>query len=171
MDSTLKIIGRSSSSLVIRLEHKDRHHDYNPKQRYGRYRGERHGRYREDRRWERRSVQRKDLKPMPLGDKCNPLCPFFRCGKNALVIVNRVVKGHVQKAAMCRWIGDQCLGAKCQFAYCERKALLPDGRCAFAVKFKDSGDAFMKELEQSEVDNKVRNLLSRKVGRKESLLE
>lgn len=115
--------------------------------------------------------KRRDLRPMPLKDKCNPLCPFFRCSKNALVTVNKVVKGHVQKAAMCRWIGDQCLGASCQFAYCERKALLPDGRCAFAVKFRESGDDFLKELEKDEVNEKVRNLLSRKVGRREEFLE
>lgn len=108
---------------------------------------------------------------MPIKDKCNPLCPFFKCSKSALVIVNRVVKGHVQKAAMCRWIGDQCLGSRCQFAYCERKALLPDGRCAFAVKFKESGDAFLRELEESDVDAKVKDLLNRKVGRRDSFLE
>ncbi len=115
--------------------------------------------------------EKRELKPMPIGRRCNPLCPFFRCSKRALVEVNKVVKGHVQKVAMCRWIGDQCLGAKCQFSFCERRAMLPDGSCAFAVKFKESGDEFLKELQREEIDSKVMDLLSRKVGRNESLLE
>ncbi len=118
-----------------------------------------------------RGIVTPQLKPMPLGDKCNPLCPFFKCSKNALVIVNKVVRGHVQKSAMCRWIGDQCLGASCQFAYCERRALLPDGRCAFAVKFKESGDEFLKEVEKESLSEEVMDLLEKRVGRRESLLE
>ena len=115
--------------------------------------------------------ERREFKPMPIKDRCNPLCPFFKCSKNALVVVNRVVKGHVQKVAMCRWIGDQCLGSRCQFAYCERRALLPDGKCAFAVRFKGSGDEFMKELEKESLDNKVKDILGRRVGRRETFLE
>ncbi len=109
--------------------------------------------------------------PMPLGKQCNPLCPFFKCSKNALVVVNKVVKGHVQKVAMCRWIGDQCLGVKCQFAFCERRALLPDGTCAFAIRFRESGDEFLKEVEKESLDNRVRDLLSRRVGRRETFAD
>jgi hypothetical protein len=108
---------------------------------------------------------------MPLGKNCNPLCPFFRCSKRVLVLVNRVVKGHVQKVAMCRWIGDQCLGARCQFAFCERKALLPDGSCAFAVRFREGGEDFLKEVEQETMDERLKDILSRRVGRKETFLE
>lgn len=114
---------------------------------------------------------RNELKPLPLGDKCNMLCPFFRCSKNALVVVNRVVKGHMQKVAMCRWIGDSCLGYRCQFVFCDRKALLPDGKCAFAVKFKEADREFIKELDEAKIDEKVRNLLTRRSGRKDSFLE
>ncbi len=121
--------------------------------------------------YQRQRVQPAQLKPMPIGDRCNPLCPFFRCSKNALVTVNKVVRGHVQKAAMCRLIGDQCLGYSCQFAYCERKALLPDGRCAFAVKFKGSGDEFLKEVEKESLEEDVMSLIKRRVGHKENLLE
>jgi len=115
--------------------------------------------------------QHKSANPMPLGKQCNSLCPFFKCSKNALVVVNRVVKGHIQKAAMCRWIGDQCLGTKCQFAFCERRALLPNGMCAFAVKFRESSEDFLKEIEKESLDSKVRDLLSRRTGRKETFVE
>jgi len=114
---------------------------------------------------------RPPAKPMPLGDKCNPLCPFFKCSKNALVVVNRVVRGHVQKAAMCRWIGDQCLGSSCQFAFCERRALLPDGKCAFAVKFKESGDEYLKEVEKETLGEEVYDIMEKRVGRRETFLE
>lgn len=129
-----------------------------------------------DRRYLKGSYQRPrihpaQLKPMPLGDRCNPLCPFFRCSKNAFVTVNKVVRGHVQKVAMCRLIGDQCLGHACQFAYCERKALLPNGRCAIAVKFKGSSDEFLKEVERETLEESVTNLIKRKVGRRENFLE
>ncbi|MCD6324411.1 MAG: hypothetical protein J7L55_04820 [Desulfurococcales archaeon] len=136
-------------------------------------RGRRHG-FRDRQRQERRASWKElKQKPMPIGDKCNPLCPYFRCSKKALVFVNRVVKGHVQKVAMCRWIGDECLGPKCQYAYCELGALLPDGRCAYAVKFKKSGDEFFKELEEEgkEFDSKVKDLLSRRTGRRNDYLE
>jgi len=120
---------------------------------------------------EEQRLMREELKPLPLGDKCNTLCPFFKCSKNSLVIVNKVVKGHVQKVAMCRWIGDTCLGYKCQFAYCERKALLPDGKCAFAVKFREDEREFIKELDEAKIDEKLKNLLARKSGRKDLFLE
>ncbi len=111
--------------------------------------------------------KKEELKPMPIGDKCNQLCPFFKCSKNALVAVNKVVKGHVQKAAMCRWIGDVCLGYKCQFAFCDRKALLPDGRCAFSIKFKESEEEYIKELDKSDIDSKIKNILAKRTGRKD----
>lgn len=131
----------------------------------------RHEKYEKTHEDEEERTLRGEVKPLPLGDKCNMLCPLFRCSKNALVVVNRVVKGHVQKVAMCRWIGDSCLGYRCQFAFCERKALLPDGKCAFAVKFKEGDKEFIKELNEAEIDNKVKSLLARRGGRKGSFLE
>ncbi len=152
--------------------------DYVHRHHYGRHyddrRGGRRG-FRDRQRQEQRKASWKELqqKPMPIGDKCNPLCPYFRCSKRALVYVNKVVKGHVQKVAMCRWIGDECLGPKCQYAYCELGALLPDGRCAYAVKFKKSGDEFFQELEKEnkEFDSRVKDLLSRRTGRKGDFYE
>ncbi|MEB3780467.1 MAG: hypothetical protein GSR85_09625 [Desulfurococcales archaeon] len=91
----------------------------------------------------------REPKPMPIGDKCNPLCPFFRCGKKALRITREHYRGRNLKVAMCNWIGDKCIGATCRFAYCEKRAILPDGRCAFAVKGKSQMD-FEEELRREE---------------------
>jgi hypothetical protein len=53
---------------------------------------------------------------------------------------------------MCAWIGDKCIGASCRYAYCEKKAMLPDGRCAFAVENQPKKmKSFEEEL--SEVDD------------------
>jgi hypothetical protein len=95
---------------------------------------------------------RSEPRPRPIGDKCNPLCPFFRCSKNALRITTAQYKGRIIKVAFCSWIGDKCIGAQCRFAYCEKRAMLPDGRCAFAVRrqqMKDFEDE-LRELEEEE---------------------
>lgn len=115
----------------------------------------------------------KELKPLPIGKSCNQLCPFFKCSKAALVYTNKVIKGHVQKAAMCRWIGDYCLGFKCQFAFCERRALLPNGTCAFAVRFAESSEEFFREVEKSDIssEGRVKDILGRRIGRKDIFLE
>jgi len=96
---------------------------------------------------------RKSLRPRPLGDKCNPLCPFFRCSKRALRIGTEQYKGRSLRVAMCAWIGDKCIGPSCRFAYCEKRAMLPDGRCALAVKASKQKD-FEEELMEVEKESK-----------------
>ncbi len=114
----------------------------------------------------------REVKPLPIGKSCNQLCPFFKCSKGAIVYTNKVVKGHVQKSAMCRWIGDLCLGYKCQFSYCERRALLPNGVCTLAVKFDEGSEEFLKEVEKADIGSgKVKDILGRKTGRKGAFLE
>lgn len=103
-------------------------------------------------------------RPMPINGMCNPLCPFFRCSKNAKILVKKVVRGHTINEVRCRWIGDKCIGWRCQFGYCERHALLPDGRCAFAVKFRESTDDFFKEIESEDVEERVESKLTRRYG-------
>ncbi|MDP8003245.1 MAG: hypothetical protein RAK17_03580, partial [Caldisphaera sp.] len=58
------------------------------------------------------------------------------------------------KVAMCAWIGDKCIGASCRYAYCEKKAMLPDGRCAFAVENQPKKmKSFEEELnEENDLD-------------------
>ncbi len=99
-----------------------------------------------------RREQRRELRPRPVGDKCSPLCPFFRCNKKALTIKTEYFKGRPIKKAFCSWIGDECIGAQCKYAYCEKNAMLPDGRCAFAVKAKGPQKDFEEELMELERD-------------------
>ncbi|MEB3844285.1 MAG: hypothetical protein LRS48_01220 [Desulfurococcales archaeon] len=93
-------------------------------------------------------------KPRPIGDKCNPLCPFFRCSRNALRITTEQFKGRIIRVPFCSWIGDKCIGAQCRFAYCEKKAMLPDGRCAFAVGKKREEKDFEEDLREIEEEEK-----------------
>lgn len=101
--------------------------------------------------WSKRpSGRRREPRPRPIGDKCNPLCPFFRCSRHALRIVREQYKGRMISVAYCDLVGDKCIGAQCRFAMCEKRAMLPDGRCAFAVKAKGPSKDFEEELRELE---------------------
>ncbi|MEB3817094.1 MAG: hypothetical protein LRS46_04055 [Desulfurococcales archaeon] len=97
---------------------------------------------------------KREPKPRPIGDKCSPLCPFFRCLKNALIIKTEYYRGRPIKVPICSWTGDRCIGPKCRYAYCEKHAMLPDGRCAFAVQKRSPKQVeFEEELKAaSEID-------------------
>ena len=41
----------------------------------------------------------KEPSPLPLGDQCNPLCPFFRCSKKALKIDKKYVRASSRRSA------------------------------------------------------------------------
>ncbi len=97
---------------------------------------------------------RREPRPRPLGDKCNPLCPFFRCSQRALRITTETFRGRPIKVAMCAWIGDKCIGASCRMAYCEKRAMLPDGRCAFAVRAKTVQRDFEEDIMELEKEAK-----------------
>ena len=117
-------------------------------------------------------VQRRpeELKPIPIGKKCNPLCPFFRCGNRALTVMTKYESGKPVRIAFCRWIGDNCIGYQCQYAYCDRKALLPDGTCAFAVREeqeKKKTKDYLEELAEERMDEKARSILVRRLGRRD----
>ncbi len=114
--------------------------------------------------------EREFLEPKPIGKQCNNLCPLFKCAKGAQVLSTKVVKGYTQKVAMCRLTGDQCIGYQCQFAYCERKALLPNGNCAFTVKFKD-GEDFFNELDKEDLGVGSSSKLVKRVSKKDFLIE
>lgn len=78
----------------------------------------------------------KRLAPQPLGDKCNPLCPFFQCSRGALLVLSKPIRGKPMKVAQCRLTGGNCINGECQYAGCRLNALLPDGRCAKALEKK-----------------------------------
>lgn len=71
--------------------------------------------------------------------ECKPTCPNFRCAKKALMKTTskykRDYKG-MDVQAICSWVNDYCSGHKCTFAFCEIRALLPDGRCELELRKK-----------------------------------
>lgn len=105
-----------------------------------------------------------DLKPMPIGDKCNYLCPYFRCNKRALLIQVKYSKGNPYKVGYCRWVGDVCISGECQYAYCEKRALLPGNKCAFAINKKSEKEDQIEEKE--DYDEKTKEIISKKFGKK-----
>ena len=109
--------------------------------------------------------ERREQKPQPINGKCNPLCPFFWCGKRAYQIRRDPVTG--RKYVYCTWIGDECIGASCQYASCRLNYLLPDGSCAYAKQKESrmSGD-MMEELEKDEVDKHTRDVIYKRFGKK-----
>ncbi len=97
--------------------------------------------------------QHRPLRPMPIGDKCNPLCPFFICTKHAKVVMNEFYRGRSVKVVYCRLFGGKCIGASCKYAACKINAMLPDGRCAKAIKFEKpsyTDEELMKDIEKLE---------------------
>ena len=120
------------------------------------------------------SLREDEVRPMPDGKKCNPLCPYFRCGKKALSVVRRDMGGSIKFAAFCNWANDLCIGGVCQFASCDRFYLLPDNKCLYALERerRSSGDDMFKELEKEEEKAKrFRGLLSKKFGGRDYDLE
>jgi hypothetical protein len=109
-----------------------------------------------------REVGEGEPKPMPLGDKCNYLCPYFRCTKKALMITMKYIKGSPSKVGYCRWVGDLCITGDCQYAYCEKRALLPGNKCAFAIRKEEKKTVKSEEEDISLIlDDKVKNLLKK----------
>ncbi len=92
----------------------------------------------------------REATPKPIGDKCNPACPFFRCSQNALMFTKKYVKGRVITTVMCRLVGDKCIGYNCQYAYCQKRYLLPDGRCSWALRKEEKEEDFLSDLEREE---------------------
>ncbi|RLF09540.1 MAG: hypothetical protein DRJ97_05755 [Thermoprotei archaeon] len=76
-----------------------------------------------------------------MGKPCEPTCPFFRCSNRAMIFKGgRFGKPGLQKGrasgskmdppiVLCSMLNDPCQGAKCRYAFCEKRALLPDGTC------------------------------------------
>ncbi len=106
----------------------------------------------------------------PSKKQCSPLCPYFKCAKNALVIATRFYRGKPRKVAICRWTGDLCIGYRCQYAYCVKRAMLPDGTCgleAREVRFRD----LLEDIEKEEFGRDVKDILTKRFGRKDMLME
>ena len=90
--------------------------------------------------------------------KCNVLCPFFRCSRRAKIIRQRSRK----KVVICSLTNDSCIGSKCNFAFCAKHALLPNGTCALSIKQKRTRDiedeAALLDREYDELRDKLKRL-------------
>jgi len=134
--------------------------DFNKKQR-----DDSNRRFNDRRRMKERNIRKERLEPRPSSDgKCSPLCPLFWCSKRAYRIRKDFNSG--RKYVFCEWIGDECIGASCQYASCKGNYMLPEGYCAW-IKQKNSVKSvdLFDELEREELDEKTRGVIARKVGK------
>jgi hypothetical protein len=113
-------------------------------------------------------IREGELEPRPAGIYCNPLCPYFRCAKRALTYRSTGAGVGTRVIAFCTWVGDQCIAGACQYAFCEKRYLLPGNKCLYAVereKKKTSSDMF-KELDKEEKEaKKLRDHLKKHYGK------
>ncbi len=100
--------------------------------------------------------------------KCYPLCRHFRCSKNALVVVTKYFRGRPRKEAVCRWVGDNCSGPECQYAYCEKRALLPDGTCGLSMmQRRHARKDMLREIEEADLGIDVKEIVKKRFGKRE----
>lgn len=39
----------------------------------------------------------------------------------------------------CTWLNDECIGPRCQYAYCEARAMTPEGFCTYKPSGEEEG--------------------------------
>jgi len=92
--------------------------------------------------------------------KCEPTCKFFRCAKRALVVKYPRpfggAKNPVKPLTFCKWVGDYCQGPDCQYAFCARKALLPDGTCSLSERRASRTRSIEEEARREQEEFKLR---------------
>ena len=94
--------------------------------------------------------------------RCTPSCKYFRCVKKALrfkvegsrlLTIKEAVRRGIRNAKpWCLWTNSECIGPNCQYAYCNKNAMLPNGNCGLAIKAKEAH--FDQELEKAEMEFK-----------------
>ncbi len=100
--------------------------------------------------------------------QCDPKCEFFRCAKKALIkpMGNPRGRGPIaQGVVLCRETGEECLGAKCQYATCIRNALLPNGLCGLEYR-TERRQIRSIEQEVKKFEEKYGNMLEKFKGKK-----
>ncbi|MEM1734105.1 MAG: hypothetical protein QXF38_05945 [Pyrobaculum sp.] len=60
---------------------------------------------------------------------------LFRCGKKAL---KPTIRGN-KIIFWCTWLNDECIGPRCQYAYCEARAMTPEGFCTYKPSGEEEG--------------------------------
>lgn len=99
---------------------------------------------------------------------CIATCSLFRCGQRALFIkATNPQQGGFQGgnrgnsweqrtfregSPYCNWVGDLCVVSGCNYAFCERRALLPDGSCGLDVR---EGPRQIKSIEEEAVREEI----------------
>jgi len=117
---------------------------------------------------------------------CQPTCPFFRCGNHSMVFrgprpprreereeqlwAKTPSSGQAQAPApLCSIDYSPCQGAKCSYALCERRALLPSGVCSLEERMA-SKPRFSIEEEAAKMERSMK-ALEEKLRRKRLLEE
>lgn len=135
----------------------NRQHDYNRDKKT--FRPQQHQSFQKQR------FEEKPAEPSPLNGMCNQLCALFWCTKRSYQIRREPSTG--RKYVFCTWIGDECIGASCQYASCKNNYLLPDGSCAWLKQKKIEEDAEEEEfLAKDSLDEKTKNIVAKKLGKK-----
>ena len=107
---------------------------------------------------------------------CVATCSYFRCGQRALFIKNQSPPPQQQQqqqrgfqggnrensweqqrtfregSPYCNWVGDLCVVAGCNYAFCERRALLPDGSCGLEER---EGSRQIKTIEDEAIKEEI----------------
>ncbi|BCU67104.1 hypothetical protein HS7_05410 [Sulfolobales archaeon HS-7] len=85
------------------------------------------------------------------------------------MITTKYMKGNPYKIGFCRWAGDTCITGDCQYAYCDKRALLPGNKCAFAIEKRDDGKKEESDMEyEDEIDKAAKKILSKRLGHKDA---
>jgi len=109
--------------------------------------------------------EERQQEPAPVNGKCSQLCPLFWCTKRAYQLRRDPSTG--RRYVFCAWIGDECIGASCQYATCRGNYLLPDGTCAWVKQKRAEEMAREEDLLAGDIlDDKARELVSKRLGKK-----
>ncbi len=101
-----------------------------------------------------------------LGPRCNlgqGGTSLFRCTKKAL----KVTKRGPSIAFWCTYLNDECIGAKCQYASCDARAMSPQGLCLYVPERREDVRDIVDEAKkiEGEVQKLERHL--KKLGLKD----
>ncbi|MFX1296722.1 MAG: hypothetical protein ACFFD2_17935 [Promethearchaeota archaeon] len=102
---------------------------------------------------------------------CNPNCQFFKCEKRALGSKEKI-RG--RSRITCNFVeGDLCTGSRCNYSFCVKHKLKPDGTCGLNERKKNKLNdeiiekKYEKELLQKEQQaNKYESYMKDKYRKK-----
>ena len=111
-----------------------------------------------------------------MGRPCQPTCPFFRCSNRSLVFKGPRPHRSDKRGREARWAKptppgsyatppiplcsmdyEPCQGPKCKYAFCEKRALLPDGTCGLEERMAPK-TSFSIEEEAAKMERSMQTL-------------